>query len=212
MEKTAFIFKPTTNSQISDLNKKFAYRLRKHNKELPSGVFEQVLNDNALINEMVTSVRKHVEARSDFIVRIVKINRNFSAKGALKVTGRKVYANNTVVENMPKAERDEIEIILFKVGYPIMDNDLEKEYELLDLNPVDPYSLAAMNAADPTFADEHPNGTHWKDIKNKWCFAAFGKWNGVRSVTVYCDEYHWGKEWWLAGVRKNTLISETANP
>lgn len=211
MEKTVSPFEPTTDGQIGKLNEKFAARLRKHNKELPSDIFQQLLSDDTLIDEMFISVRKRIEARSEFVTRTVKVNRNRSAKEALKATGRNLYVTDSVAKNMPKAESDEVEIILFKIGRQISDNDLDKEYELRGLKPVDPYSLAALNEADPAFADEHPNGTHWKDADDKWCFAAFRRWVDERRVGVDRDDDVWNDDWWFAGVRKSTSASDTLN-
>jgi hypothetical protein len=42
----------------------------------------------------------------------------------------------------------------------------------------------ADNAADPAFADEYPNGTHWKNVYDKYCFAAFDRWDDERRVFV----------------------------
>ena len=177
MEKIVSPFKPITDGQIGKFNEKIAARLRKNNTEISSDVFQEIVTtDDTLIDEVFAAVRKRVEARSNFIIRTVKVNRNRSAKEALKATGRNLYVTDSVAKNMPKAETDEVEVILFKIGRQISDNDLEKEYELRGLKPADPYSLAAFNEADPAFADEHPNGTHWKDEDDKWCFAAFVRW------------------------------------
>ena len=211
MEKTVSPFEPTTDGQIGKLNEKFAARLRKHNKELPSDIFQQLLSDDTLIDEMFISVRKRIEVRSEFVTRTVTVNRNRSAKEALEATGRNQYITDSVAKNMPKAENDEVEIILFKIGRQISDNDLDKEYELRGLKPADPYSLAALNEADPAFADEHPNGTHWKDADDKWCCAVFDRWLGERFVRVDRDGNDWDDCWWVAGVRKSTSTSETAN-
>ena len=68
-------------------------------------------------------------------------------------------------------------------------------------NPADPYSQAAVNEADPAFADGHPNGTHWKDVNGKWCFVAFGRWGDGRKLGVGRGN-DWGGSCWFAGVRK----------
>ena len=84
----------------------------------------------------------------------------------------------------------------------ISDDDLEKEFELRGLKPADPVSVAAVNEADPAFADEKPHGTHWKDAKGNWYYAAFFRWNGKRRVDVDRSGNDWDDRWWFAGVRK----------
>ena len=212
MEKIVSPFKPITDGQIGKFNEKIAARLRKNNTEISSDVFQEIVTtDDTLIDEVFAAVRKRVEARSNFIIRTVKVNRNRSAKEALKATGRNQYVTDSVVKNMPKAESDEVEVILFKIGRQISDNDLDKEYELRGLKPADPYSQAAVNEADPAFADEHPNGTHWKDADDKWCFATFRRWLGERIVDVDRVGDVWYGFWWFAGVRKSSSDSDTLN-
>jgi hypothetical protein len=104
---------------------------------------------------------------------------------------------------MPKGEGEEVEVVFFRLSRWVSDTDLDKEYGLRDLKPADPYSLSAVNEADPDFTDEHPNGTHWQDANGNWCFAAFIRWDGdERSVNVDRDGNDWNGSWWFAGLRK----------
>jgi hypothetical protein len=152
---------------------------------------------------MVATVRKRVEAVSSMIVRHVKVNRNRTPQQVLDATGRKQYTDSKVVKAMPRGEDDETDVHFFKLGRYVSDADLEKEYELRGLKPADPYSLAAVNEADPAFADEYPNGTHWKDTSGNWCYAAFGRWSDdERYVSVYRNDCGWDGDWWFAGLRK----------
>ena len=75
--------------------------------------------------------------------------------------------------------------------------DLEKEYALRGLIPADPYSLAAVNEADPAFADKYPNGTQWKDASGNYCCAFFDRWRGGRRVSVRWRGRAWGADWWF---------------
>lgn len=141
------------------------------------------------------------------IFRIVKVNRARSPQDALDATGRKQYTDRSVVDAMPKGEGDKAEVVFFKPDLSerdgfITDDDLEKEYELRGLIPADPYSLAAVNEADPAFADEKPNATHWKDAQGKWCCAVFSRWHGERGVLVRRDDSDWRGYWWFAGIRR----------
>ena len=65
-----------------------------------------------------------------------------------------------------------------------------------------PYDVAAVNQADPAFADSHPNATHWKDSDDNWCYLACDRWSDERSVDVSRRDGVWNDNWWFAGVRK----------
>ncbi len=200
---------PVTEGQIGKLNQNITARLNKKKSELPSDVFQQVLGDETLIDDIYAAIRKRVDAISACIIRTVKVDRKRTPKEVLKATGRNQYVTDNVVAKMPKGEGDEVDVVFFKLGRYISDNDLEKEYELRGLIPADPYSVAAVNEADPAFADERPNGTHWKDKDGNWCFAAFIRWSGVRVVRVDRGVNAWNGRWWFAGLRKSASTSDT---
>ena len=193
-----------TPGQIGKIQELLGAALRKSGlqSEPTQLVIEQ--QGDALVAEMVATVRKRVEAVSSMIVRHAKANRNRTPQQVLDATGRKQYTDSKVVKAMPKGEGDETDVHFFKLGRYVSDADLEKEYELRGLKPADPYSLAAVNEADPAFADEYPNGTHWKDASGNWCYAAFNQWNDdERRVNVdRGDDSDWLVSWWFAGLRK----------
>ncbi|MDO8567036.1 MAG: hypothetical protein Q7R58_02700 [bacterium] len=101
---------------------------------------------------------------------------------------------------MPRGEGEEVDVYLFKLGRKVNDAELQEEYELRGLVP-DPYALAAVNGADPAFADEHPNGTHWKDANGNWCYIAFGLWFHGYFVDVRHRVLSWNDSWFFGGVR-----------
>jgi hypothetical protein len=139
---------------------------------------------------------------SQMITRHILVDRTLSPEQVLEATGREQYTDRDLVKGMPRGSGKEIDVYFFNIERWICGDDLEKEYEQRGLIPADPYALAAVNIADPAFADDHPNGTHWKDTAGKWCFAAFARWNRERGVSV--DRYvdGWYGIWWFAGVRK----------
>jgi len=170
-----------------------------------SSLVQQVIEQQGkpLVVELVAVVRKFVEAMNGLLVRIVTVNRARTPQEAIGATGRKQYVDASVVSAMPKGNGDTAEVVFFNVGRFLSDNDLESELALRNLGPVDPYSLAAVNEADPAFADEHPNATHWKDFNGKWCYAAFYRWpDGGRHVSVRRRAGGWRDGWWFAGLRK----------
>jgi hypothetical protein len=198
---------PITEGQIGKLNQNITARLLKRKKELPSNIFQQVLGDETLLDEFVASILKRIDAISNMIIRTVKVNRNRSAKEALSATGRTQYVSDSVVKAMPNGTAEEVEVYFFKIGRFVSMTDLEKEYELRGLQAVDPFTLAAINEADPAFADEKPNGTQWKDAKGKWCYAIFGRGDDERDLNVYRNGLDWSDRWWFAGSRKTVLVS-----
>lgn len=202
--------KPVTEGQIGRLNEKVRARILKHATEIPSDVFQELLGDDSLINDIFTAVRKRIDAHVDMIIRTVKVNRNRPAKEALKATGRKLYVTDGVIKNMPKAEKDEDEVVFFKIGRQVSCSELDKEYALRGLDPADPYSQAAVNEADPAFADEHPNGTQWKDKDGNYCYAIFNRYGDERYVFVDRHDSVWSAYWWFAGVRKSTSNSDAS--
>lgn len=191
-----------TAGQVGKVQELLGAALRK--SDLQSEPAQQVLESQGaqVINEMVAVFRRYVEAVSNMIVRHVAVNRNRSPEEAVAATGRNKYLNDVVVATMPQGDGNEVDVFFFKLGHGISDADLDKEYELRDLKPADPYTLAAVNEADPTFADDHPNGTHWKDSNGNWCFVAFDRWGGGRGVGVLQHDDAWGGGWWFAGCRK----------
>ena len=192
-----------TNGQIGQICDRLTTKLRESG--LLSEAVQKVLKmpGNAALDEMVAVFRRHVEAQGEFITRHATVNRTRTQQEAITATGRNKYVNDDVVASMPKGEGNEVDVIFFKLGHNISDADLDKEYELRGLKPADPYSLAAVNEADPAFADEHPNGTHWKDVADKWCYAAFSQWLvDDRHVSVNRFGFGWVVDWWFAGVRK----------
>ncbi|KKP93056.1 MAG: hypothetical protein UR98_C0011G0013 [Parcubacteria group bacterium GW2011_GWA1_36_12] len=197
-----------TAGQIGKVQELFGAGLRKAN--LPNAPVQQVLEHQgeSLVVALVAVVRKIVEAACDMIVRTVSVIRTRTPQEAIKATGRAQYVSDEVVAAMPRGKGETAETVFFKLdlsergGY-INDADLDKEYELRGLVPEDPYSLSAQNEADPAFADDHPNATHWKDSSGKWCYIAFDRWRvGGRCVCVGRYGCGWRGYWWFAGSRK----------
>ena len=162
-----------------------------------------------LVAELIAVFRKRVEMIADIIVRIVPVNRARAPEKMLDATGRRQYVDKNVVKTMPRGAGNDAEMHFFKPrpeeytrpGF-MSDADLEKALDRRGLKAADPYSLAAVNEADPAFADERPNCTHWKNAAGKWCYATFRRWGGERGVDVDRDGYDWNGGWWFAGLRK----------
>lgn len=203
-----------TAGQIGRAADRFSERCRVNASSLPKDTVQTVLEDegDALAQEMFEVFRSRIKRHANTITRRVTVNRTRTPQEALDATGRTQYTDRTVVDSMPREdlsgqEGDEVEVVFFKLdlserGGHISDDGLEKEYESRGLTPADPISVAAVNEADLTFADEHPNATHWKNADNKWCYASFYLWNYDRKVYVYRGGFDWFGDGWFAGVRK----------
>jgi len=181
--------------------------------KLPAGPSQQVIEKHGgeIADNLVVDFRRRVEMLSDLIVRTAKVNRGRSPQEAIEATLRAQYTDRSVVDAMPKGnendQSDEVDVVFFRPDLSernghISDGDLEKEFELRGLKPADPVSVAAVNEADPAFADKKPHGTHWKDTKGNWCHATFSRWADERRVGVSRIDYDWSDDWWFAGVRK----------
>lgn len=156
---------------------------------------------NVTASESIITANQ-IGTESNLIIRHVKVDRSLNPQEVLDTTGRRQYTDPDVVASMPKGEGDEVDVVFFNLDRYVTEDELEKEYELRGLKSADPYSLAAVNRDDPTFADTNPNGTHWKGADGKWCSAAFGQWDVERRVGVDRRGDVWSGLWWFAGVRK----------
>lgn len=193
-----------TDGQIDNAVSKLRDAMRKHRSEIGVDIAQQVLGIENLGMMMFAPFRF-----SSLIVRKVNVNRARSPQEALDATGRTQYTTRKVVDSMPKGEGSNAEVVFFKPdltkrGNYISDDDLEAEFESRGLAPADPLSVAAVNEADPTFADKIPHGTHWKDANGNWCCAMFNRWYDERLVRVNRSAGVWDDGWWFAGVRKKS--------
>ncbi len=198
--------KPLTPPQTEKFADLIRVALRKNN---PFSDEAQDLIENhwdELKDEMLEAVngvvKRAIERKRNTIIRAVKVNRSRLPQEMLDATGRAKYLNDSVVEGIPRGEgNEEVTVEFFKLGRYVSDNELEKEYTKRGLTP-DPYAVAAVNEADPAFADEHPNGVHWKDENGRWCYITFDRYYDGRSVGVYLVGDDWFGSWWFGGVRK----------
>jgi len=191
-----------TDGQIENVVDKFRAVVRKHRGEFNSEAVQQVLGLENLGMELLAPFRKHVEAMSNVIVHCVKVDRTRTPQQVLDATGREQYTARDVVAGMPRGEGEEAEVVFFNLGRYVSDEGLRDEYTARGLKPADTYSLAKVNEDDASFADTHPNSTHWRDANGKRCFAAFHRRYGWRYVRVYRRDDGWHGDWWFAGLRK----------
>ena len=196
-----------TNGQIGKLQD--LLRIALLGKGLQNKPTQEVLETQgaAIIADIAAMITKRVGQVSNLIVRRVTVL-DRSADDALKATGRNLYIDKNVVKATPLGKVGELDVCFFKPepweytrpGF-MSDEDLDKALDRRALKSSDFRPVAAVNEADPVFADDHPHGVHWQDENGNWCFAAFGRWDDERSVYVDRDSV-WIDYWWFAGLRK----------
>ncbi|OHA67244.1 MAG: hypothetical protein A3C82_00045 [Candidatus Wildermuthbacteria bacterium RIFCSPHIGHO2_02_FULL_47_12] len=191
-----------TRGQISKIQELLDAGLRKSG--LPSEEVQQVLGQPDFVDEMVGVLRKRVEAVSDMIVRHVKVDRSRSPQQMLDATGFKQYLSRDVVNVMPRGEGEEVEVRFFKLKRYSSPAEVAEAFRIRVLMP-DPIAQAQANTDDPSFMDEHPNGTQWQDADGNWCYIAFSRWSVGRYVRVNRSDDDWSDDWWLAGVPQVAL-------
>lgn len=153
----------------------------------------------ALVREWLATVQRHVDEMSNFIHRIAKVVRSRSPLQVVDATKRAKYISEDVLATMPKGKGNKKKVVFFKENKFISPEDLVRKFKDLRLEP-DPYALAAVNEADPEFADTYPNCTQWKDGEGNWCYIAFGRYGGERYVDVDRNDHDWHDDWWFGGV------------
>lgn len=153
--------------------------------DIPSELFQQVLDrqDGMLVGELLQVVDKFAAMQQATLPYTVKVNRKLSLQDMLRATQRKLHINFDVVPTAPRGEGAKATVFFFSPGRCLRDDDVEKEYRFWGLRPADLDSLAAVNEANPGFADRRPNSTWWKG-KTGWCYARFDVGHNKRRVLV----------------------------
>ena len=141
-----------------------------------------------------------MSAISDIITRDFTCDPAITGMDAINATGREKYVTDSVVEAMPHATSESGQTHFFKVGKTLKVRQPAQEAAKRGLRLVDPHTLVAFNAANPEFADTHPNATEWDDENGNACYAAFRRWfHDKRVVCVDQFDLDWDDLWWFAG-------------
>lgn len=96
---------------------------------------------------------------------------------------------------MPQGEGDEVNVYFIPTKRFVPVNEVHAFLAQYGLVP-DPRAQAAVNEADPAFADSHPNGSQWGDN----CYLTFLRWLDERGVRCGRHGHGWGGRWFLSGV------------
>lgn len=113
----------------------------------------------------------------------------------------KMYGAPSLMKDLTHQEG---EIVLFRLGRFVFNDELQEQFLSRKLTPADPCAIAAAIVRSPDLSEKYI-GTIWKDSDKEDCFAAFGTWFGESYVEVrHSRAPGWGPSWWLAGVRITT--------
>jgi hypothetical protein len=192
-----------TDGQIDNICAKLRDALRRHRNKISSEAAQLAIGAENIGMKMFVPFREQAEALSEIIVRRVKVKRNRKPQEAIATTRRSGHISSEVVAQMPGRgeEEEEIDVYFFPLRKYTGVADVQKLIESHNLIP-DAYAVAAVNEADPSFAEDKPNGTQWVDEKGKFCcIIFFNHWNGERGVDCRCV-CDWSGNWWFGGVRK----------
>lgn len=200
---------PMTDGQIYKIIENVRAALHKDRQKFLAANVQQALEHGRLDAKVTAAVEAAVEqavakAIKPIVYMVCELYRNRSPRQVLAATNRVPYADEADLATMPSGGdgvEENVKVEFFMLGCRVSDDELVREYEERGLTP-DPYAVAAVNEADPAFADKYPNGTHWQDANGKWCSMFFGHYIGKRHVVVDHDDEGWPDSRWFGGVRK----------
>lgn len=190
-----------TQSQIDDAVNNYRALLEKNVGRFESDVMQKVLSQSGFANEQYGVLYRRTEMINKMIIRKVKVSRARTPQEAIDATGRDKHLNSDLLSAMPRSAVEEVEVCFLPLAKHTNARDVQQILKDYGLEP-DPYALAAVNEADPAFADSHPNGTQWINDDGKYCYLLFSRWKNKRYVFYWCNNYIWDDYWWIGGVRK----------
>ena len=206
-----------THGNVTKFNNLFTLGLRKSRL---SGKKVQAVSKaqaSALADEFVRLIRVYVQETSKMITRSAQVNRTRTPEEMLIATNPHelnidtncgMFPGRSVdIESVPRGEGSETEVVFFRAKLPeYFDTKyLDKEYALRGLVAADPYSLSAVNEADPSFSGKYPNVTYWG---NSWREATYlhffvsGNRGRVADMGVNWRSEYPPKYYWFAGHSK----------
>ncbi len=184
-----------TDGQIENAVAKLRDALRKHRGEFPSNASQQVLGVENLGMELLAPFRHRVETVRLIVVRQVIVDRSRTPQEVVNATGRKQSVDGDILATMPQGEGEIMHVHFVPTRCRLSVKEVGAflaQYGLVS----DPRAQAAVNEADPAFADDHPNGSQWGDN----CCLMFDRWDGKRAVRGNRGRHTWRRIWWMGGV------------
>ncbi|MBT4648750.1 hypothetical protein HOC14_00325 [bacterium] len=131
----------------------------------------------------------------------VRVDRNKTPQQLFKSIGREQQCiSDAVIGSIPRGEGEFVRVAFLEVVGRCSEDELEgvlNEHGLIH----DPYAQIQVNINDPNFADDHPNGVHWKDVGH-WCYASFYNKNGEHRIAADRSKEGVPGGYWVGGVPK----------
>lgn len=189
--------KAATAEQINKAVANYRTMLEKHAPQFQAAPFQTVLGQSEFARAQFELLRSRVEAASSIIIRRVKVDRSRSPRKVVSATGRtEYYIDDKVLATMPEGEDgEEVDVWFIPTKRYVHASEVPTFLAQYGLVP-DPRAQAAVNEADPAFADEHPNVSQW----GYNCCLAFSRWGGKRALDCRRHDGGWHDGWSLAGV------------
>ncbi len=188
--------KEMTRRQIDKAVANYRALLEKHAPEFASATVQVVLGQPELAREQFAVLRARVEAQGEIIIRRVRVDRTRTPMEAINATGCNKYVDDDVVVTMPQGEGDEVDVYFIPTRRFIPVAEVPAFLAQYGLVP-DPRAQAAVNEADPTFADKYSNGTQWGEN----CCLTFRRCDDdERRVRCGRSGGGWNDNWFLSGV------------
>ena len=133
------------------------------------------------------------------LFRVVTVDATRSKQEVLDATDRAQHIDETALATAPMGLSGKVRVEFVRIGRFVTDNEIEEE--LVGTRPATLAEIAAVNEADKSFADGHPNGTHWTDQNGRWCVVTFSRWADKRKLSVFRRYRIWNGVWSFARVR-----------
>jgi hypothetical protein len=140
------------------------------------------------------------EPVADQIIRHVTLDASRTILQVLENTCLLVLVDDGITDSMPPPRDGEVDVVFFRTNVVVDDPKFADEYARHGLIPADPFSVAAVNEVDPTFATRHRNGTLWRNADGQLCYLKF---SGKGRVNLRRYKFHrdWTTNLWVAGIK-----------
>ncbi|MSU44863.1 hypothetical protein EXS45_01635, partial [Candidatus Nomurabacteria bacterium] len=135
------IVQEITDAQISRIVSRFSERCHKKCALLPRVIVQDILEHegHVLSKEMFDVLYRHIERRSEMVIRHVKVDRTKTGEQLITALNCKEFVDIEVLATMPTQGKKEENLYFFPVKQIIQVGDYVKEFESRGLVP-DPYA------------------------------------------------------------------------
>jgi hypothetical protein len=189
-----------TPNQVNKLVDLFRLHVEKYGANFDSGVVQTVLDQNGLMDDIFSLLKKRVENFSDTFSHTVTVNRLLTPIQIFtSIASHKQYINNEVVADMPLYTDTEVVLYFFPIKKRLNYAQYQAELSIRNLK-ADPVAQAVWNQLNRNFSREYPNGTQYINKSGEFCCAAWSDWTDDSNVYVdRVDGKGWGDKWFACG-------------